>query len=74
MSQMNIDLEGRDLHRTAWKNRFDIAGALIASGDDVNVRDKDNQGSCCPIPKLSASKPSLMTNTTVPNAILHSQT
>ena len=73
MSQMNIDLERWDLHRAAWKNRFDIARALTISGDDVNSRGKDNQGSCCPIPKLRGSKPSLMTNTKVPNAILHSQ-
>ena len=59
MSQMNIDLEGWDLHRAARKNRFDIAGELIARGDDNNARD---------------SKPSLMTNTTVQNAILHFQT
>jgi hypothetical protein len=73
MIQMNIDLEGCDLHRTRWKNRFDIARALIISGDDVNARGKDNQGSCCPVPKLRGSKPRLMTNTKVPNAILHSQ-
>ena len=71
---MNIDLEGCDLHRTRWKNRFDIALALTISGDDVNARGKDNQEACCPIPKLRGSKTSLMTNTKVPNAILHSQT
>jgi len=73
MSQMNMDFEGSGLHRKARENRFDIVRALMASGDDVYARDKDNPGSSCPILKLRASKPSLMANITVRNAIFHSQ-
>ena len=36
-----IDLDDWDLHRAAWKNRFDIAGALIKRGDYVDARDED---------------------------------
>jgi ankyrin repeat protein len=41
MSQMNIDLEGWDLHRAAKENTVDITRSLIARGDDVNSRDED---------------------------------
>ena len=41
MSQMNIDLEGWDLHRAAKETTVDIARSLIARGDDVNSRDED---------------------------------
>ena len=37
----DIDLEGWDLHRAAWKNRFDIARALIASGNNVNEKGQE---------------------------------
>ena len=38
MNQMNIDLEGWNLHRATEENRVEIVLSLIARGDDIESK------------------------------------